>query len=128
MTASYPLIATNNTGADHKNRADDLGLRFTSAGSCPRRLVNKPHLEEKCWCTSRLNDHSRRYRDNNNQPVIMWEPYDADRDELLFLMAYAYDDGLQVTVSGQSPWNPGHTFGIQFRRASPLTVAKPPNT
>jgi hypothetical protein len=46
----------------------------------------------------------------------MWEPYDADRDELLHLMANAHDDNLRVTVSGQSPWNPGHTFAIQFRR------------
>jgi hypothetical protein len=47
---------------------------------------------------------------------VAWEPYDADRDELLHLMAHAYDDNLQVTVSGESPWNPGRTFSILFRR------------
>jgi hypothetical protein len=49
----------------------------------------------------------------------MWEPYDADRDELLYLMAHACHDGLDVTVTGLSPWNPGHTFAIQFRRDTP---------
>jgi hypothetical protein len=119
MTARYPTAATNNATADHKNTAADLGLRLTSTSSCPRKLVNKPHLEEKCWCTSRLNDHGRRYHDSHDEPVVIWEPYDASRDELLHLMAHAYDEDLQVTVSGESPWNPGRTFAILFRRNTP---------
>jgi hypothetical protein len=119
MTARYPSVPTNNAVADHKNRAADLGLRLTSTSSCPRKLVGKPHLDEKCWCTSRLNDHGRRYKSNDGESAVMWEPYDADRDDLLHLMAHAYDEGLHVTVSGLSPWNPGRTFSITFRRNTP---------
>jgi hypothetical protein len=83
MTARYHTTATNNATADHKNRAADLGLRLTSTNSCPRRLINKPHLEEQCWCTSRLNDHGRRYRtSDNNEPIVMWEPYSFDPEAL----------------------------------------------
>jgi hypothetical protein len=115
MTATYPSAATNNAGADHKNRARDLGLRLTTTNSCPRRLANKPHLEWECWCTSRLNDHGRRYRDHDNQPVILWEPYNADGAELLEVFEAAETDGLWVEVMGESPWNPGHTFALFFR-------------
>ena len=52
----------NDTASAHRNRAAELGLRMTSTGSCPRRLVRLPHRPGQCWCETRLNDHGRRYR------------------------------------------------------------------
>jgi hypothetical protein len=40
---SYPSVAKHDTTAEHKNRALEMGLRLTATGSCPRRLVGKPH-------------------------------------------------------------------------------------
>jgi hypothetical protein len=116
MTAAcYPDVS-DGSPAGHKNRALALGLRLTSTGSCPRRLAGKPHLDWTCWCTSRLNDHGRRYRTTRtNEPVVMWEPYDASPDELRKVFDAAEADGLEVSLSGLSPWNPGHTFALLFR-------------
>jgi hypothetical protein len=41
-TKTYPDVS-DGSPAGHKNRARDVGLKLTSTGSCPRRLVNKPH-------------------------------------------------------------------------------------
>lgn len=106
----------NNPIVEHKARAlADYGLRQTSTGSCPRRLVKLPCLRTECWCTSRLNDHGRRYRTTHgDQPVVMWEPYSAYPEELVEVLATAAADGLQVKVTGSSPWNPGRTIALVF--------------
>jgi hypothetical protein len=40
--ATYPLTATgDHSYADHKNRAQDLGLAVTSTNACPRRLIQE---------------------------------------------------------------------------------------
>lgn len=103
----------------HARRALDMGLRTTSTGSCPRRLVRLPHLERDCWCTSRLNDHGRRYRrGRDDAPVVLWEPYSAWPEELTEVFTAAEADGLRVSVTGASPWNPGHTLCIAFVAAT----------
>jgi len=101
--------------AEHRARADDLGLRQTSIGSCPRRLAGKRHVLGECWCESRLNDHGRRYRrTRDDKPIVMWEPYDAYGRDLTEVISAAEADGLRVHISGASPWNPGGTFCIAF--------------
>lgn len=105
----------NDTQAEHRQRAAALGLRQTSAGSCPRRLAGIRCTGPDCWCASRLNDHGRRYRrDRDNRPVVMWEPYDAWPEELAEVFAAASVDRLRVKITGASPWNPGLTLALMF--------------
>ena len=109
----------NDTAAEHRSRALELGLRQTSTGSCPRRLAGLPHRPGSCWCESRLNDHGRRYRrTQDDRPVILWEPYSADGEALADVLAAASVDGLHVTLSGASPWYPGNTLSIAFESTS----------
>ena len=100
----------------HRLRAADLGLHQTGTRSCPRRLVRLPHDDATCWCRSRLNDHGRTYRTAAGQ-VVMWEPYPADGADVLAVLTAAHADGLRVTVTGASPWNPGETFALIFEVA-----------
>lgn len=105
----------NPAPAQHVKRALDLlDLRLTSTGSCPRRLVKKPHLDFECWCTSSLNDHGRRYRDRDDSPVVVWEPYTAGDFDLVPVLAAAQADGLRVTITSASPWYPGRTIALIF--------------
>ncbi len=108
----------NDTASAHRNRAAELGLRMTSTGSCPRRLVRLPHRPGHCWCETRLNDHGRRYRTvGNDTPVVMWEPYPAAGQDVARVVVLAEADGLLVTITGASPWNPGETFALIFEAA-----------
>jgi len=107
--------STRDHQAEHRSRAADLGLRQTGIRSCPRQLAGKQH-RPGCWCSSRLNDHGRRYQTvRDGTPVVLWEPYDAAGDELAEVIAAAAVDGITVNVSGASPWNPGATFALTFQ-------------
>lgn len=100
----------------HRNRAAEYGLRQTSTGSCPRRLVRRPHLGFDCWCATLINDHGRRYRiiDDRDTPVVLWEPYNIDGTDLAEVLRAAADDGLRVHITGASPWYPGRTVALLF--------------
>ena len=101
--------------AQRARALSEMGLRQTSTGSCPRRLAGLPHRDIGCWCSSRLNDHGRRYRrTSDNTAVVLWEPYDADGVDLAEVIVAASADGLHINVLGFSPWNPGWTFCIAF--------------
>jgi hypothetical protein len=101
--------------AQQVKRAEEIGLRQTSDRGCPRELVGLPHLDERCWCTSRLNDHSATYTTHKyNRHVVIWEPYGAWGSELEPVLIMARTDGLKVEISVDSPWNPGHTIAIGF--------------
>lgn len=118
------------------DRVDHEGLRHVSNRSCPRLLVRKRCKDEDCWCRTWLNDHGNRYQDKRTgQDVIVWEPYSAGGDQLAGILAAADDDGLCVTISGTSPWNPGRTVAIRFSaddsrarlfEASEMAPAAPP--
>lgn len=109
----------NEQASEHRRRAADLGLRMTSTGSCPRRLVGLRHVDGTCWCASRLNDHGRRYRRiKDDKPLILWEPYGAYQEELQEVLTAAAGDGLRVSVTAASPWNPGSTVALIFQAAS----------
>ncbi len=97
-------------------RAADLDLEYVAAGSCPRAaLVNQRHTWGDCWCETRINDHGARYtRGSDGRAVIMWEPYEVDGIDLADVIAAATADGIDVTVTGASSWNPGETFAVIF--------------
>ena len=112
-------------------RAADLGLQQTDTRSCPRHLVRLPHDPATCWCLSRLNDHGGTHHTNAGQ-VVMWEPYPAAGEDVLEVLTAAHADGLRVTVTGASPWNPGETFALIFevdpaQRTDPLHVTRMPS-
>ena len=99
-----------------EERAEEYGLRRISDGRCPRQLVGKRHLEDKCWCASRLNDHSATYT-RHGRRLVAWEPYDGYPRDLAEVFEAARADGLSVVVTGMSPWNPGSTFALWFEVA-----------
>lgn len=101
--------------AEHPDRIEHYGYRRVSDTRCPRTLVGKRHREIECWCNCRLNDHAATYV-RHDRRVVLWEPYDAHPGELVVMFTAARADGLRVSLSGMSPWNPGSTFGIAFSR------------
>lgn len=109
--------------ADHrlwKDRINHNGLRLVSDRSCPRLLVGKRCKQDDCWCQSWLNNHGNRYeRTNTGRDLIMWEPYSADDRRLAEVLTAATADGIDVDLSGVSPWNPGYTMAITFTAAAP---------
>ena len=111
-------MATTDYYALRDARALEMGLRHVSDGRCPRRLVGKHHRNLECWCADRLNDHAATYeRLDDGRRLVAWEPYEADALELEPVFAAAAADGLTVTVTGSSPWNPGATVAIWFEGA-----------
>ncbi len=94
-------------------RQEDRGYEHVSDRRCPRRLVGKRHLYEKCWCCSRLNDHAATYN-RHGEKLVLWEPYQAHPEELAVVFARAAADGIQVYVHGMSPYYPGGTLAIEF--------------
>jgi len=101
--------------AQQKQRAEEWGLQQTSDNGCPRKLVGLPHLDERCWCTSRLNDHSATYiTRKHNRHVVIWEPYGIWARDLEPILIAAQTEGLTVQIDASSPWNPGHTIAINF--------------
>lgn len=100
--------------AEHPNRIEGYGYQKVSDTRCPRTLVRKRCRGIECWCSCHLNDHAATYT-RHGERVVLWEPYDAHPEELVRLFAAADADGLRVSLSGMSPWNPGSTFGIEFR-------------
>lgn len=103
---------------EHQLRAlSSLGLTDWSTDSCPRRVVDLPHDDVDCWCLTPLNDHGRTWTQRSGLPVVTWEPYDTDGESLVHVLLEAAHDGLRVTATGTSPWNPGHTFALLFAAA-----------
>ena len=100
-------------------RGSYLGLTLTShrPQPCPRTLVGRRHGRDSCWCVTRLNDHGRRWRYRDGRSVVMWEPYAVDGHALAAVLAAAEQDGLDVEVSGASPYYPGRTFALIFTAA-----------
>lgn len=110
MTTDLPHIA------QWKARAADLGLTYYDDNPCPRALVDRAHLDEECWCTSRAKDHAATWTEADGTRVVLWEPYDLDPPELARLHLSAAREGLAVFVSGHSPWNPGATLAVTFTK------------
>lgn len=105
-----------------KARAKELGFVYRDDRSCPRMLVGGRHKRGDCWCECRYNDHGYRYRlpKEDNKSVIMWEPYGiSDLSELAYIRKAANSEGINLSISGRSPWFPGHTLALIFEKDEP---------
>jgi hypothetical protein len=115
--------AERDVHAEHQARAAEWhGLRPSKATACPRVVAGKRCLvgntrDELCVCQrhQRLLDHSRMWLDDKRRNVLTGEPYDVDLADLVDLHAELAALGLEVTVAGRSPWNPGETFLLLIR-------------
>lgn len=98
-------------------RGEAAGLYFHDDERCPRTLVDCPHLELDCWCNGRPKDHAATWWSRRDGFLVLWEPYDLEPEELTRLHLCAERDGLRLTVSGDSLWNPGSCLRLTFKRA-----------
>lgn len=114
MRASKGSIVNEAYQAQRARALSQMGLRQTSTGSCPRRLAGLPHSDTGCWCSSRLNDHGRRYRRvHDDRPVVLWEPYEADGVDLAEVIVAASADGNEDL---RALLNSGHRKGASIPR------------
>lgn len=102
---------------------DLLGLTLfpsSAAGNaCPLVVLGRRcrSWRTKCICSSPLNDHGDHYKDADGRRVVVWEPYGFDALELAELAIAADAEGLRVQVTPASPWYPGRTLALVFRKA-----------
>jgi hypothetical protein len=92
------------------------GLVQVGTGRCPRGLTPRRSCKgPSCWCMTRLNDHSATYRDDSGRKLVVWAPYEiTDLEEFGVLSYYADSDGLELAITGCSPYSPD-TIAIEFR-------------
>lgn len=125
--AYEPYYANKIAEIDEYLKANNMGLKYRDETSCPRTLVGKRcqlfragHIGN-CLCSppAHLNDHGARYKDTETgESVIMWEPYDIlNPQALIDVINAAKAEGISVEISSHSPWYPGHTVAIVFRKA-----------
>jgi len=100
-----------------------LGWRPSRRAPCPRTVAGlrchalRYHagaVDVPCPCQvhHHLLDHSRSWTRPDGGRVLTGEPYDLAPDELSALAADCTALGLDVAVTGRSPWNPGATVLI----------------
>jgi hypothetical protein len=122
MKVSTPTLAS--TPEAYEQRMKDAGYfpaMVRADDRCPRRLVDRRHEGDRCWCRTHSNDHGGTFmtRDANEgvRTVVVWQPYGTWAAELEDVLAHARLDGLAVSISGASPYNPGSTFLLVFSPA-----------
>lgn len=101
-----------------------FGWRPSEAASCPRTAAGKRCLvgsrtPDLCICgkyTHQLLDHDRVWLDEHGGHVYTAEPYSFDGIEFAELAAECAGLGLDVSVTGTSPYFPGRTTLIVIRK------------
>ncbi len=102
-----------------------FGWRPSGALPCPRIAAGKhclvgtrtPGLCTCCKYTHGLLDHARVWLDGDGGHVYTAEPYDFDGAEFAELAAECAGLGLDVCVTGTSPYFPGRTTLIVIQKA-----------
>ena len=111
---------------DYQRRAAQWhDLRPCDARPCPRvaagrRCIAGNNPQRRCICERHghpLFDHRRIWLDQAGRHVFTIEPYNAAGDDLAALLEDLHALGLDVDLTGRSPWNPGCTFLILARKA-----------
>jgi hypothetical protein len=96
------------------------GLRASEAVPCPRTVARKrcrARFGERCECASWLMDHARIWLDDDGRHVLTTEPYGSDGMDLADFIHRLDALGLNTTVTGASPWNPGSTYCVVVRKS-----------
>ena len=89
---------------------------------CPRHLAGircvVPDPTSRCICErhNRLLDHRKAWVTEDREFAITAEPYPVNGELLAAFIGECEDLGLAVSVTGESPHNPGNTFLIKIRR------------
>ncbi|MEV5711248.1 hypothetical protein [Actinoallomurus sp. NPDC052274] len=114
---------TATAAEEQERRAHDMfGLRPSGAVVCPRVVAGKRCIAhngtELCVCQRhyRLLDHARIWLDETGRHVLTGEPYSAAGEDLADLITDMSELGLDVNLSGRSPWNPGFTLLIRITK------------
>lgn len=92
-------------------------LRPSGAEICPRVVAGRRCVAfrsdgRRCICerlTHPVLDHARMWLTPDGGHVLTFEPYSLSTDNLAAL-AELSPLGLELSISGYSPWNPGATF------------------
>src|SRR5690606_38530543 len=71
-----------------------------------------------CICHRERLDYPRLKRTSDSHYIFTSEPYEENFDDLALLPAELKDLGLNIRLSGLSPWYPGRTFLIFISRES----------
>ncbi len=101
---------------------DWFGWRPSTAVRCPRTIAGKRCRNwangEPCMCElhNHVLDHACRWINGDGNPVLTSEPYDFDAEEFVALAADCAALGLDVSVTGTSPYFPGRTVLIIIRK------------
>lgn len=118
----------HDTGGDKQARrfATWWGWRPSKARCCPMVAAGKRCLRDTsaywrkdCICQRYhypVLDHPRIWLDKDRRHVFTAEPYHFDGQEFAALVAECAELGLDVHVSGTSPYYPGGTCLIYIRR------------
>ncbi len=101
----------------------DYGWRPSTGRRCPLSLAGRRcrwATGALCLCARRrqLLDHARRWRDADGQPIMSSEPYEVDGHDLADLVGELDALGLEVDLSGASPYYPGATILLTIRRST----------
>ncbi len=99
----------------------DYGWSPSTARRCPLSLAGRRCRMTSgapCLCSRRLLDHARRWRDADGQPILTAEPYEVDGHDLAGLVGELDALGLEVDLSGASPYYPGATILLTIRPAT----------
>lgn len=94
--------------------------RPSKAPACPRVVVGKRclqlHLSGRCVCVRyrALLDHGRCWLAGRRH-IVTGEPYHVDVDQLAAFAEELRALGVDIDISGNSPWNPGQTVRITLR-------------
>jgi len=101
----------------------DYGWRPSTARPCPLSLAGRRcrwATGALCLCGRRrqLLDHARRWRDADGQPILTAEPYSVCGDDLAAFVGELDALGLEVDLSGASPYCPGATVMLVIQPAT----------
>lgn len=101
-------------------RAANRGWKYVDDRSCPRLLVGKRCLDHSrrgsygtCWHHNHLNDHAHRWKDSEGNKFVLWEPYQANMEDMTEVLTRAREDGLDVMTSSWGIWT-RNIVGLMF--------------
>lgn len=101
------------TTRQEREWAEARGLRRVQGAQCIRRLTGEAHDAIACDCHQPWADHGRLYETADGRLAFVSQPYASiDDPGLVPAYEYATRHGLELEVSRDSWWMPGHTVAL----------------